>query len=652
MKPGNTTDYISRRDFLAVATAAGIAAAPLSARGQSVAEKESPSIQSKAAPPSVTQTRMEREAPVGYSEEQAKDYFINHPGSDFMVDVIKSLNIDYIATNAGSSFRGLHESLVTYGENKKPEMLTCLHEEQACAMAHGYFKATGKIMAVACHGTVGIQHAAMALYNAWCDQVPMLVIGGNHLDANHRRTGVEWAHSAQDAAGPVKDFIKWDDAPGSLQHFAESLVRAYKIALTPPMGPVVIIVDGPLQEDEMPQHAPSIPRYSPTLPPVGDSNAVKEAARLLVGAEFPLIIADRMANSQEGVDLLVKLAEVLQAPVIDRGGRMNFPTNHYLSHGMGMVAKADVILGLELWDTYGTINQVRDRVHRDSIRRARPDAKVITIGVSDLFTKSNYQNFQRYYPSDLSISGQAQATLPSLIEEVRHLTSGRHRRKLSARRQELKATYRVARRRELEEARYAWNASPVSTARLSMEIWNLIKVKDWALVSSDDFQSRWPRRLWTMDKYYQFIGGSGAHGLGYGAPAAVGAALGHHENGRIAVNIQADGDMMYVPGVYWTAAHHRIPLLSVMHNNRAYHQEIPHLQRMAARRQRGVTGNARIGNAIEDPHIDFAGLVASMGVWSTGPIIDPDDLQPALRKALDVVEQGEPALVDVVCQPR
>ncbi len=646
-KPGTT-----RREFLISATAIGVAAASLPASARSVGTHEPNDPASVASPPTADQASMERDELFVYSAEQAGEYFVKSPGSDFMVDVLKSLDIDYIATNAGSSFRGLHESLITYGGNSHPEMLTCLHEEHACAIAHGFFKATGRIMAVACHGTVGIQHAAMAIYNAWCDQVPMIIIGGNHIDVAHRRLGVEWAHSAQDAVKPVRDYIKWDDRPGSLQHFAESMVRAKKIALTPPMGPVVIIADGHLQENEIPHEAPSIPRFAPVIPPVGDSNAVREAARALVDAEFPVILADRMATSQKGIDLLVQLAETLQAAVIDRGGRMNFPTNHHLSHGMSMVRRADVILGLELWDLYGTIHQSRDRVHRDTVRRARKDAMVISIGVNDLFLKSNYQNFQRYYPADLSISGQAQATLPSLIDSIRSIVSKTDKRRFTARGRHLESTYHATRKRYLEDARHAWNASPISTARLSMELWELIREKDWALVSVDDFQSRWPHKLWPMEQFHHYLGASGAHGVGYGAPAAVGAALGHREHGRISVNIQADGDLMYVPGVLWTAAHHKIPLLSVMHNNRAYHQEIMHLQRMAARRQRGIDGNARIGNIITDPNINFAKLAAGMGVWSTGPVTEPSELHKALQEALGVVEQGEPALVDVICQPR
>jgi acetolactate synthase I/II/III large subunit len=638
---------LNRRAFLTAATVAGVAAAsgpsPVAAQ---VTAKTSPP-----APPGEAELVREREVPAGYSSEEAQRYFVQHAGSDFMVDVIKSLNIDYLATNPGSSFRGLHESLVNYGGNTKPELLTCTHEEQAVAMAHGYFKVAGKPMAVACHGTVGIQHAAMAVYNAWCDRAPVYLVAGNHLDATQRRVGVEWAHSAQDCVRPIRDYTKWDDTPVSLQHFAESAVRAYKIALTPPMGPVAVVADGHLQEEEVGDALLRIPKYSATLPPQGDSGAVVEAAQWLAAAESPVIVADRMARDQNGIRLLVELAEALQAPVVDRGGRTNFPNDHYLyRRGGGAVARADVILGLELNDLWGTVNALRDTVERTPQRTARADAKVISIGVGDLFTKSNYQNFQRYYGPDLSIAGDAQDTLPALIEAVRRAMTRERRATLAAREQEHRKQSAAQRERSLKEATYAWNASPVSTARLSMELWDVIKDKDWGLVSRARFS--WPHELWTINQYHQYVGDSGGAGVGYGAPAAVGAALAHRTAGRIPVNFQPDGDMMYVPGAFWTAAHHKIPLLTVTHNNRAYHQEVMHVQRMAARRQRGVDGQARTGCTLEDPHIDFAAMARSMGVWSTGPIEDPARLAPALREALAVVEQGEPAFVDVVCQPR
>ena len=492
----------------------------------------------------------------------------------------------------------------------------------------------------------------MAMYNAWCDRAPMVVLGGNHFDATERRTGVEWSHSAQDAARVVRDYTKWDDAPASLQHFSESMARAYKIATTPPMGPVVVIMDGHLQEAEMEGDAPTIPGVAPTQPPHGDASALTEAARWLVEAESPVIVVDLMAHDQEGVGRLIELAEALQAPVVNQSGRMNFPNNHYLSQGSSTVAQADVILGLELYDTWGLLNTLRDRVHRDHQRVARPDARVIDIGVKDLFTKSNYQSFQRYHASDLSIAGDAQATLPSLTEEVLSQMSRARRASNSEREARWRTAHAEARARDLDAARYGWNASPISTARLYMELWQLVKDRDWALVSDDGQQSRWARRLWMIDRHYQHIGRSGGAGLGYGAPSAVGAALAHRAEGRLAINVQRDGDLMYVPGVLWTAAHHEIPLLNVTHNNRGYHQEFMHLQRMAARRQRGIDGSSHVGNELNNPAIDFAQISSGMGVWSEGPITDPKDLRAALVRALDVVERGEPALVDCVCQPR
>ena len=598
---------------------------------------------------------MEGESPQGYSETEAAFYFVRHPASDFMVDVIKSLGIEYVASNPGSSFRGLHESIVNYGGNSQPEFLTCLHEESAVAMGHGYAKIAYEPLAVACHGTVGLQHASMAIYNAWCDRAPVIILAGNHLDAAHRRAGVEWSHSVQDAAKLVRDFVKWDDTPISLTHFAESLVRAYKIATTPPMGPVVIVIDGDLQERELGDPPPRIPAMSPTVPPQGDAAALREAARLLVDAERPVILADRAARTPVGMKRLVALAEALQAPVVDRLGRMNFPTDHYLNHSgrsARLVSEADVILGLEMYDFWGSVHRMLDLVHREETRVARDDVKLISLGVNDLFVKSNYQSFQRYLPVDLSIAGDAETTLPALTEEVLEAMSAARRAHIAEREEGLRAAHSEMRAQARKEATYAWNASPITTARLSMELWQQIKDRDWSLVSRASAVSSWPQRLWNINRHHQFIGASGGAGVGYGAPAATGAALANRKHGRLTVNLQSDGDLMYAPGVLWTSAHHGIPLLSLVHNNRAYHQEVMHLQRMATRRQRGADGNAKIGNVFEDPFIDYADLAKSMGIWAEGPVTDPNELAPTLARAIDVVEQGEPALVDVLSQPR
>jgi acetolactate synthase-1/2/3 large subunit len=581
----------------------------------------------------------------------------DRPGSDFMVDVLKSLNLEHVASNPGSSFRGIHESIINYGNNRMPEFLTCCHEESAVAMAHGYFKVEGKPMAALCHGTVGLQHAAMAIYNAYCDRVPVYILAGNTVDATMRRPGVEWAHSVQDAGVMVRDFLKWDDQPGSLPHFAESAVRAYKIAMTPPMMPVMLVIDSGIQEDPIPHDVASrlrVPRLTLPTPPQGEAGAVAEAARLLVNAQNPVIVADRAARTPAGIARLVELAETLQAPVIDQRGRMNFPSRHPLNQtdsGRQLVANADIILGLELADFWGTVSAFRDSLHRSSRSIIKPGTKLISITTLDLFVKSNFQDFQRYPEVDVAMAADAEATMPALTEACRKLITDDRRRTFGERRLSLEQAHARARETSRAEAAYAWDASPISTARMTAEIWAQIRNDDWSLVSESGNTSGWVYRLWDFDKHYHHLGDAGGAGVGYGAPAAVGGALANKKYGRLSVNIQGDGDLLYAPGVLWTAAHHRIPLLTVMHNNRAYHQEVMHIQRMANRHNRGIT-RANIGTTIEDPNVDFAKIAQGMGVYAEGPITAANDLGPAIRRALAVVRRGEPALVDVVTQPR
>src|SRR6266849_8827137 len=346
-------------------------------------------------------------------------------GSDFMVDVLKSLGLEYIASNPGSSFRGLHESLINYGGNESPEFITCCHEESSVGLAHGYSKVEGKPMGVLVHSNVGLQHASMAIFNAYCDRAPVYVIAGNSIDATMRRPGVEWDHSVQDVAAMVRDFVKWDDLPISLPHFAESAVRAYKIAMTTPSMPVLVVADADLQESPIAKDVKiHIPKLTLDSPPMGDSGAVAEAARLLVAAENPVIVADRAARTPAGMARLIELAEALQAPVIDQGGRMNFPSHHPLNQSNGgrqTIANADVILGLELWDFWGTVDAFRDSLVRTSRSIIKPGTKLISITAGDLYAKGNYQDFQRYPEVDLALAADAEATLPSLIEACKRL---------------------------------------------------------------------------------------------------------------------------------------------------------------------------------------------------------------------------------------
>ena len=646
MKNSSKTSPDRRRFLKGAATAAALA--PLA--GGQQAQSQTRPVPLAAAPPSAEVRAAETAAPA-----RAEVLTAERPGGDFMVDILKALGIEYVCANPGSTFRGLHESIVNYGGNKSPELITCCHEEASVAMAHGYFKVEGKPLAAMLHGPVGIQHASMAIYNAYCDRVPVFLIAGNIADATMRRPGVEWVHTAQDCASMVRDFTKWDDTPLSLGHFAESSVRGYKIAMTPPTMPVLLVADGDLQENPIEPGAKlRIPKLPMMAPPQGDSASVLEAARMLLAAENPVIVADRCARTPAGMKLLVELAETLQAPVIDQLGRLNMPTRHPLNHSDNartLIANADLILGLELADFWGTVNAFRDQMVRSSRPIAKAGTKLISITGGDLYSKGNMQDLQRYPEVDLAIAADAEATLPSLIEAVKRQLTADQKRAFEGRGVKLAAARQQLFERAREAAAYSWDSIPISTARFASELYAQIKNDDWALVSDASFSSNWPLRLWDITKHHQFIGAAGGYGVGYGAPAAAGAALAHRKYGRLSINIQNDGDLMYGNGILWTTAHHRIPMFSIIHNNRGYHQEVMHITRMAARHQRGVE-NSGVGTTLDNPAIDYAKLAQSMGVHGEGPIRDPKDLAPAIKRALDVVRRGEPAIVDVLTQAR
>ncbi len=643
---------VDRRKFLGVAVAGAatvVAPKPADAAGPPPARLPS------ALPPTAQTIAVETQPP----KETSRIGGV--PGSDFMVDVIKTLDIKYLPANCASSYRAIHESLINYGGNKMPEFLTCTHEESAVGMAHGYFKIAGKPLMSLCHGTVGLQHACMAIYNAWCDRVPVIVVGGNDLDAAHRPPGVPTFHSAQDINALVRDFTKWDDTPVSLQHFAQSFVRAYKIAMTPPYGPVMISLDAGLQQEPIKAHNGeklSIPKYTPTSPPAGESGAVKEAAKLLAAAQNPVIVVDRAARSENGVRLLVQLAEALQARVVDMGGRMNFPKTHYLAAPIAAVNNADVIIGMELSDFWGIVNSYVDNgEHGIGINetKLKPGTKLISISSVDLLTKANYQDFQRFQPVDVAMAADAEATLPALVEAVKSAIPASAKPAIAKRGEAAKKARAEGFERTRQLAALAWDVSPISTARLVTEMWAQIKDLDWSLVASEGNVSNWPQRLWPMEKYHHWLGRSGGYGVGYGAPASVGAALANRDLGRFSVSIQSDGDLMYAPGVLWTAAKHKIPLLAVMHNNRGYHQELMHVQRLSSFRNRVANlGNdlGPVGTSIMNPDIEYHKLAESMGWWAKGPIKDPEQLGPALKAAVAVVKSGQPALLNVWTQPR
>jgi acetolactate synthase I/II/III large subunit len=628
---------LNRRGFLK-GTAAGAAGA--AAAAVTPASAQPPARRGNATAPIPTGADLAAEAGARPAARPPQvQQIIARPGSDFMVDVIKTLDLEYVAANPGSTYESLHESLINYGGNASPEFLTCCHEESAVAMAQGYFKIEGKPMMVAIHGTVGLQHASMAIYNTYADRVPVYMLVGNHADGARRGPGPESYHSAQDMAAFVRDFTKWDDEPISLGHFAQSAVRGYQYAMTPPMGPVLIVTNHELQSDPAPAKEPRIPKLVLTSPPQGDDAAVAEAARILVSAERPLITAQRAARTTEGMTLIVELAELLQAPV-NSSERINIPSRHPLAGNGGPGYRPDAILMLEVSDPGITARGAR-----------ATGAKTINISPVALNHKSNLQDFGHYAEVDIDMGADAQATLPALIEACRKLITPDRKRAFEARGAKIVAAHLQARARAIEEAQYGWDASPISLNRLCAELWPLIEKEDWSLVSWDGFISSWPTRLWSFEKHYQYIGSRGAAGIGGGAPCAVGAALANRKHGRLSINIQTDGDLNFGPGVLWTAAHHKIPLLNIMHNNRGYHAELMLLEQQASLHNRGPD-RVHIGTKLWEPNIDYAKMAQAYGLYGEGPIADPKDLVPALKRGLERVKAGEPAMIDVVTQPR
>ncbi|HEY5341114.1 MAG TPA: thiamine pyrophosphate-dependent enzyme [Candidatus Aquilonibacter sp.] len=645
---------VDRRAFLAGIGAAGAATAAAAAAAPTPVEAQSTTL------PAVSQSHATavaavEEAPPSAGGAAVDSQHIANAGSDYMVDVLLDLGYKYVAATPGTTFRGLQESVINHAIGKM-EWISTAHEEISGSLAHGYSKVAGKPMAIMVHNTVGLQHATMAIYNAWADRAPMLVMLGNYADGALRVGGADWDHAATDDAAMCRGYIKYDEQPGSLEHYRESMLRGHGLMMTAPMGPIIMVCDQTLQENEQSRkpQAP-MPAFVAAAQPTADPATIKHIAGLLVEAKNPVIIADRATRTQAGVLALVALAEALQAPVIDKLGRMNFPTNHYLNGSVPMANSADLILGLDMGDLFSTVNGLPESIARETKRRIRPDCKVITIDSELLVGAGNYQDKQRFYQADLPVAADSEATLPYLLEAVKSAMSTARRNENPQREARMREAFYIKRTGDMAQAAIGWDASPISVPRLCMELWNQIKgLGDaWSLVSQSGFQSGWQNRLWDFTGHHQYIGGSGAAGIGYIGGAQIGAALAHKEIGKgtLCLSIQGDGDFMMGPGAMWTAAHHKIPLLMVIHNNRAWHQETMSVQIMASRRSRHPE-RGRIGTVITDPNINYAKLAQGFGVHSEPQVTAASDLPGAIARALKVVRSGEPALLDVVTQPR
>ena len=572
-------------------------------------------------------------------------------GSDVVVDLLQHYDIPYVALNPGSSFRGLHDSLVNYGANQ-PEMILCQHEEIAVGMAHGYAKASGKPMAAIVHDVVGLLHSCMAIYYAYIDRAPVLVLGATGpLNEARRRPRIDWIHTANVQGSAVRDYTKWDDQPASVDGIPGSFARAYRVAMTEPQGPVYLCYDAQLQEDPIDREI-GLPDPDAARAPTrmaADPTALRCVAEMLLAAERPVIMAEFLGRDHDAFDALVRLAESLSVPVYDVRARLNFPTQHPLNMtGTDILAEADLILALDVRDFERATTRL-DSTSRTIVPIVRPDCKFVEIGFADLELSSWSMDYGRLQETCLSVLGDTSLAVPALTDQALELLGkdGARRERIAARGREIAGRHAAARAGWRRQAREDWDASPMTTARLASEVWEAIKAEDWVLTANT--LEDWAPRLWDFDRAYRHPGK--ALGTATQIGISLGVALAHKGTGRLVVDIQPDGDLMFDAGALWVAAKHEIPFLIVMYNNRAYYNDWEHQIRMARHRKTPLE-RANIGMDMRGPAPDFAKLAQSMGWYGEGPIEDPSDVGPALRRAIGQVKEGRPALVDTVTRFR
>jgi thiamine pyrophosphate-dependent acetolactate synthase large subunit-like protein len=557
-------------------------------------------------------------------------------GSDVVAETLRSLALPYIALVPGASFRGLHDSLVNYLGNRDPKMLLCLHEEHAVAIAHGYAKVTGMPMAVALHSNVGLFHATMAIFNAWCDRMPVLIVGATGpVDAVKRRPWIDWIHTARDQGAIVRPYVKWDDQPASPEAAREALLRAMWHARTAPQGPVYVNLDAGMQEAPLAEPLPAISaaRYTPAAAHAPPAEAVRKAAAILRAAKSPMFLIGRVARDPAAWDARVALAEALNAIVLtDLKVGAAFPTDHPLHadapgillrpEAAKAIAKADVILSLDWVDLAGTLKTACG---------GESSAKIIQVSLDHLLHGGWSMDYQGLPPVDLFIAAEPDATVPLLLEAL--------------------APSGAALARTFLPRKHEFSATPGENGRITTEdiAVALRRVVGERPTSFSHLPLSWNGGSWPFRHPLDFLGSDGGGGIGAGPGIAVGAALALQGSGRLSIAVCGDGDFLMGATSIWTATHYGIPLLLIVANNRSYYNDEVHQERVARMRDRPVE-NKWIGQRIADPDLDLAAIGRAQGAQGWGPIETLDALGTALEHALRAVDDGGVAVVDVRVQ--
>ncbi|HYA04406.1 MAG TPA: thiamine pyrophosphate-binding protein [Xanthobacteraceae bacterium] len=566
--------------------------------------------------------RLERPTPAG----------ANAPGfgSDVIADALRSLDIPYIALTPGASYRGLHDSIVNYLGNTKPQMLLCLHEEAAVAIAHGYAKVTGKAMVTAVHSNVGLMHASMAIFNAWCDRMPVIVLGATGpVDAVKRRPWIDWIHTARDQGALVRDYTKWDDQPASPGAAREAILRGTWIANTVPRGPVYINFDAELQEAKVSEPLPPIDvaRYMPPIATAAPAELIRQAAAMLKQAKQVLLLAGRASRDIDGWNARVALAEALNARVVtDLKIGASFPTDHPLYVGSPRALTPDSVEGLNNVDVVLSLDWV-DLAGALRSFGPTPSAKIIQVSLDHRIHNGWSMDHQGLPPVDLLLSADPDLVVPELVKDIGNSAKPHAMpspRKISDREPAGFTNQHIARalRKALADRTVTYTHLPLS----------------W-----DD---SWIAFRHPLD----YVGSDGGGGVGGGPGISVGAALALKGSGRLPVAICGDGDFLMGVTAVWTAVHYQIPLLFVLANNRSFYNDELHQERMARMRNRPVE-NKWIGQRMADPEVDLAAMGRAQGAVGFGPITKPSDLAVALEQAIAAVDAGQVAVVDVRVEP-
>lgn len=552
-------------------------------------------------------------------------------GSDVVADALRATDIPYIALNPGASYRGLHDSLVNYLGNERPQMLLCLHEESAVAIAQGYAKVTGKAMAAAVHSNVGLMHATMAIFNAWCDRMPMVILGATGpVDAVKRRPWIDWIHTARDQGALIRGYTKWDDQPASPTAAREAVLRANWIANTAPRGPTYVNLDAEMQESKLAEPVAPIDakRFMPPVESAAPAEFVKQTADLLRNAKHPVILAGRVSRNIEAWKVRVTLAERLNARVVtDLKIGASFPTDHPLHAGVPggtvlspeaaeAIRSADVILSLDWVDIAGTLKNAGGNA----------TAKFVQVSVDHRLHNGWSMDYQGLPPVDIMIDCEPDAAVLALLAALGpakpHLVSTKSEPFKPAGDKLTVDHLADALRRTIGER-------PTSLTHISLS---------------------WNGAAWPFRHPLDFLGGDGGGGVGGGPGISVGAALALKGSGRLPVAVCGDGDFLMGVTALWTAAHYHIPLLIVVANNRSFFNDELHQERVARVRNRPIE-NRWVGQRISEPDIDLASMARAQGAQGFGPVTAIHELEATFAKAIAAVDAGHVAVVDVRVEP-